>query len=246
MNEAPVARCVHCLQAIENKSEDHVFPSSWYPETTPTHIQRWKVPSCKKCNNDLGKIEKELLLRLGLCIDPGKAEASGVSPKVLLSLGVGAPGKTAREKELRRKTMERLLREIVPYDDSRNKYRSLPGLGVHAGFDPAEQFVIPVSAQMLTRVAEKVVRGCEFKLAACYVEPPCAIRVYFVEKSPELEPLYRYGTETQLGPGFQLVRMQSPEGPRPVLYRALIWGTIPFHAAIDEEEFLFPPNSTRS
>jgi hypothetical protein len=106
--------------------------------------------------------------------------------------------------------------------------------------------VIPVSNEMLTRVAEKVVRGCEFKVAARFVEPPYAIRVYFVEKSPELEPLYKYGTETQLGPGFELVRMQSPEGATPVLYRALIWGTIPFHAAIDEEDFLFRPNGTRS
>jgi hypothetical protein len=197
----------------------------------------------QECNNDLGTIEKELLLRLGLCIDPTKAEASGISTKVLRSLGIGAAGKTAKEKELRRKTMERLLREIVPYDDSRNSYWSLPGLGLHAGFDPGEQFVIPVSVEMLTRVAEKVVRGCEFKLAARYVEPPYAIRVYFVEKSPELKLLYRYGTETHLGPAFELVRMQSPEGPRPVVYRALIWGTIPFHAAIDEEDLLFPPTA---
>jgi hypothetical protein len=62
-------------------------------------------------------------------MDPGKAEASGISTKVLRSFGIGAAGKTAREKELRRKTMERLLREIVPYDDIRNKYWSLPDLG---------------------------------------------------------------------------------------------------------------------
>jgi hypothetical protein len=238
MKAAPGARCLHCLQLIEHKSEDHVFPSSWYPETTPSQVQRWKVPSCKKCNNALGKIEKELLLRLGLCIDPAKAEASGISARVLRSFGLGNAGQTAREKELRRKTMERLLREIVPYYDSRKMYSPLPGLGLHAGFHPAEQLVIPVSSEMLTRVAQKVVRGCEFKLAGRYVEVPYSIRVYFVEKSPELEPLYRQGSETHLGPGFELNRMQSPEGPIPVLYRALIWGTIPFHAAIDEKDFL--------
>src|SRR6266699_2709643 len=111
----PDKRCIHCLQPIRAKSEDHVFPTSWYPDTTPDTVQRWKVPSCPDCNNRLGKVEKELLIRVGICMGPDVVEASGIPGKVLRTLGVGGAGGSEKERGLRGKTKQRIVGEFIPY-----------------------------------------------------------------------------------------------------------------------------------
>jgi len=50
-------RCVHCLRFFKVLTSDHVFPVSWYPETTPDNLEKWQMPSCKKCNEKYGKID---------------------------------------------------------------------------------------------------------------------------------------------------------------------------------------------
>src|SRR5262245_28735672 len=81
-------RCVHCCGIATTK--DHVFPDSWYPESTPKTVQRWTVPSCKPCNRDLCKTEREVFVRLGLCVNPEKLAATGISKRVIRSMGIGA------------------------------------------------------------------------------------------------------------------------------------------------------------
>src|SRR5271155_3734122 len=95
-------RCVHCHEPLKKKrTKDHVFPRSWYPRTTPANVQRWTVPSCGSCNGKFGEMEKELFIRLVLCVGPVKAEASGLSRAALESLGVGVPGLSLTEKRHR-------------------------------------------------------------------------------------------------------------------------------------------------
>jgi 5-methylcytosine-specific restriction endonuclease McrA len=84
----PVIRCVHCLRETDATTKDHVFPSSWYPDSTPETVQRWTVPSCTDCNTFLGKLETDLLVRLALCLEPASASAAGISSKALRSLGL--------------------------------------------------------------------------------------------------------------------------------------------------------------
>ena len=64
-------KCIHCLVEFEKLNWDHVFPESWYPDTTPNDLYKWKIPSCIKCNDDYGRIEKDLMIRIGLCLNPG-------------------------------------------------------------------------------------------------------------------------------------------------------------------------------
>ena len=65
-------QCVICLKnfndSIEGdfRTKEHVFPKSWYPESTPNDLEKWKVPSCKRCNNEYSFYEQDLLIRLGL------------------------------------------------------------------------------------------------------------------------------------------------------------------------------------
>jgi hypothetical protein len=72
-----LGKCVHCLKDGVRVTDDHVFPRSWYPENTSASIEKWTIPACFQCNNEYGEIEQDLLIRLGLCIDPQSPGALG-------------------------------------------------------------------------------------------------------------------------------------------------------------------------
>ena len=82
----PVGKCVHCLTDNVPRNWDHVFPKSWYPDTTPHNISKWVIPSCCKCNREYGELEQDLLMRLACCVDPKAAATSGIYQKVLRSM----------------------------------------------------------------------------------------------------------------------------------------------------------------
>ena len=73
-----VGKCVHCLNDPVTRNWDHVFPRSWYPDTTPPNIAKWKVPSCLECNRELGIIENDLFVRLAPTLDPALPGSSGL------------------------------------------------------------------------------------------------------------------------------------------------------------------------
>ena len=52
-------------------TKDRVPARSWYSEPAPSTVQRWKVPCCRGCYNDLSRVESNLVIRLRLCIKPG-------------------------------------------------------------------------------------------------------------------------------------------------------------------------------
>ena len=79
--------CVHCLIACDNPTSDHVFPRSWYPETTLACLEKWQIPSCQRCNEEYSKIEADLLQRIGMCVSPESDEAKGIANKALQPVG---------------------------------------------------------------------------------------------------------------------------------------------------------------
>jgi len=58
-----------------SRTWDHVFPRSWYPDNTPKDLEKWQVPACQPCNANYGKLENQLMILLGMCVDPSKAAA---------------------------------------------------------------------------------------------------------------------------------------------------------------------------
>jgi hypothetical protein len=90
----PAGRCVHCLQEFEELTWDHVFPQGWYPEGTPPNLEKWKIPSCLSCNQEHSKNEGELLVKLGMCIDPNNPQSSGIAEKALRATRASKGGET--------------------------------------------------------------------------------------------------------------------------------------------------------
>jgi hypothetical protein len=233
-------KCVHCLTELRGKTKDHVFPSSWYPDNTPKEVQRWTVPSCARCNGTLGKLEKEMFVRLALYADPAKVEASGMSKSAQRTLGIGVANLNPKEKAHRIALLKKVFAKAKLLKEYGEEISLLPGAGPHAGFPAGEQLTILISDEILRRVSEKIVRGCEYKLNdGAYVEKPLEVKIFFIHDrgSEDLTAFVEKLPATKLGPGFEVRRGQAPpeEGVHIVIYRILIWGTLKIYASIDDE-----------
>ncbi len=73
--------CIYC-QAAPGVTKDHVFPSAWYPKTTPSNIQKRTVPCCLPCNKRLHEAEDAVVLDLLFICNPELPEIAGVHENV--------------------------------------------------------------------------------------------------------------------------------------------------------------------
>jgi hypothetical protein len=232
-------KCVHCLEIGKEETKDHVFPASWYPNTTPASVQRWTVPSCPRCNGTFGLLEKELFIRLAICVDPSKAGASGISGAVLRSFGVGVQNLDPKEKACRTALREKVLADTMPMSDI-GPVPLLPDLGPHAGFPLDQQRAVSISEKLLKEVCGKILRGCEYKLNnKKFIEKPYVLRIYFAhdEKISDVTAFVKMAQPTALGPGFEVRRVGCPpEDGYAVLYRVILWDTFKIYGSIDVDE----------
>jgi hypothetical protein len=108
----PIGRCVHCLSENVPRTWDHIFPRSWYPDTTPANLYKWQAPACFACNNRLGQIEQELLRGLAMCLDPNNPASASVTRSVLRSMQPSATDDD-REKQRREQVGRRFTATLV-------------------------------------------------------------------------------------------------------------------------------------
>jgi hypothetical protein len=220
----------------ESITADHVVPDSWYPDTTPPNVQRWTVPSCAECNRALGQLEKDLLIRLILCVDPKSEAASGLAAKAFRSLGFDTDELSEQEKSHRERFRAKIRSELIPSDELSGKPGAIPGLGSPEG--QSGQWSIPIPWAAFSIIAEKIVRGCEYKLKDRFVEPPYGIRTFVSESGIVPEPYASYSKSYDFGPGCNVQRVFATEDPNVVLYWVTVWGTLYFTVRIDLEDDL--------
>jgi DUF2934 family protein len=234
-------RCIHCRETLTKATKDHVFPSSWYPDTTPDEVQRWTAPSCERCNGDFGGLEKQLLVFFACCIDPRKAAARGLYERVRRTMGIGVEDLTEEEKGHREALRRKLLSEAEPYSPDMLPH-IIPGLGPHPEAAESSQRQLTIESESVYAVVKKIVRGCEYWLAdGRIVEPPYEIEVFFPSETPDFVEKMMAGFAfgpVHLGPGLRIRRGAAHDDPRSVLYELVIWETMTAYASIlpPEEE----------
>jgi hypothetical protein len=219
-------RCIHCREELVEKTRDHVFPSSWYPDSTPPNIQRWVAPSCKRCNGEFGAMETELFVRFAACIDPRKPSAKGLWDRAKRTLGIGVSGSDEKEKRIREGLKNKIFGNIKPYSPV-DRPRLLPGLSTHPGFPAQAQFVLDIPGELVDSVSKKILRGCEYWLAdGRIIEPPYDLQVYAPLETPEeLRPHLKFGPD-YLGPGCRIRRAIAGDDPNAAVYEIEFWETM--------------------
>jgi hypothetical protein len=141
----------------------------------------------------------------------------------------------ANEKEHRDERRAKIKTELIPNWDFTTP-GAIPGLS-HEWEGEEGQFALPIPWAALSIVAEKIARGCEYKVKNRYVEAPYAIRT-FVTDPDVVSPLFlSHRRLIDLGPGCQVLRVFCADDPAIARYRILVWSTLCFHVLIDTEEY---------
>jgi hypothetical protein len=179
-------------------------------------------------------MEKELFIRLAICVGPEKGEAAGLSADAIRSMGIGVQGLGDKERAARRALKQKVLASARPYQPGMETF---PGLGPHPGFPDGQQWTVGVPADLLEAVARKIVRGSEYALRKRIVEVPYDVRIYFVHDQNVPEDLVRAfqspaAQNAHLGPGFRLFRVAPHDDPDAAIYKIVMWETVVIYGVI--------------
>jgi hypothetical protein len=180
-------------------------------------------------------MEKELFVRMAMCIDPRKPAAAGLWSRARQWIGIGVTGLDDEEMRHRRALKDKILADAARIS-SNDLDHLLPGLGPHPEAPAGSQFKISIPEDLLAAVAKKIVRGCEYWLAnGRIIEPPYDIDVLYAlrENLPAtVTELISVFGRAHLGPGLRIRRGAAHDELGAVMYEMVAWGTWTFYSSI--------------
>jgi TonB family protein len=194
------------------------------------------VPCCRGCYNDLSRVESDLVIRLGVCINPYTDEAGGVASAAQPALGLDAGNLPEKERSRRDRLRAKVGAELMAYGEVAETTRLIPGLVLHPG-NVSESPVVAMLYSDLSKIAEKFGRGCEYKLRNRYVEAPYGLRT-FIGHPDEIRTEFDGEQLFDLGPGFKVKCVRHAENPEDVAYWVLLWDTVCLKVFISFESVL--------
>lgn len=230
MAKPKAGRCVHCLAQVDAITADHLFPKSWYPETTPQDLEKWKFPACGKCNKAYGKIEESLRLHLAACLDPKAAASAGIWKRALDSLN---PDKARNpiDAHKRRLARQRFVRSLRKAEPEKYKNHLLPEIRDR----PMGNVALHVSGAHIKRFAEKLVRGTVYITERRYIDTDQEINVSLLQREGEgeiLKLLEQFGELHERGPGIRIRKAVAHDAKTNALFVFDIWDQFRFYGYV--------------
>jgi len=235
-------RCVHCLRWVNQVTSDHVFPEAWYPKTTPADLEKWQVPACSDCNQCYGRIEADLLLRIGLCTDPADLRSLGISDSIHRSIDP-AHAKNQRDREHRINRRRKLLSQLIPGHAVPSE-SVFPGFGPYSDAASQDQIGIGLPKDAIEALVQKIVRGITYVLDSNYIEDDHKIEIFFRHEAgawPFQAVLGRFGRQHHRGPGILVTRAVPRDDPVSGIFEIEIWGRFKAWATVSPK--VLPGNS---
>ncbi len=229
-------KCVYCLNHSSELTWDHVFPNAWFPDSTPANVTKWKVPACISCNSLHGKNEENLLVRLGLCINPDNDASRGIVPRVLRAFD-SSQALYERDSRLRQAKKSKILSQALPGPH-------VPATAVFPGFGLADNrnledvTAVTISAKAIRKLTEKIVRGITYVEEQQLIMPPYNVHTFVAHEvsiQDVIDLIQRHGIQLNCGPGISVVRAVVPEDRISALYSIAIWAQLKLYAAVDTE-----------
>jgi hypothetical protein len=229
----PPGRCVHCLEEFSNLTWDHVFPVAWYFDETPPNFEKWKVPSCEPCNASHGKMENDLLTRIGLCLDPNHPDTGPIAAKALRALNAGAASnsKDAAARDAKRLKIMNQAQAAAAIE--------IPAHSIYPGFGPTSadgevRTPLPVPKRAIDALGKKLVRGVTYLQDGRFIEPPYEI-VCYVPTEEGVAEIFGSLTEQfrshDRGPALVIHRSVREDGMS-AIYRMEIWSRLRICATV--------------
>lgn len=229
-------RCVHCLREAAERNWDHVFPESWYPDTTPPNLSKWKIPSCIPCNSSLGEVEEEFMVLVALCLDPNAPASRSIVEKALRAINPSAATNLTDQRartSLARRVLSQLLKgSQIP------SAAIYPALGERWGQPLENRIAVRIPAESFRRITEKIVRGIFFLEDGKFIEPPYKINFFALDDAgaqPARELLAQAGVTYAREPGIVVNRAVTPEDGVSSVFEIEFWGQFKTHASVTND-----------
>jgi hypothetical protein len=220
--------CTYCSDPIGNESE-HVFPASWYPDSTPPEVQRLTVPSCKPCNTRWKKVEEGVAQELLLVVDPTRSEIAGAHERLSRAwLTQGA--KNERDRKHRHGKAQKILKTMawVPTVQGRPRVTVRMPSGIVVPRAPARS----IENEPIRLLSEKFIRGLHYAETGARLEGVGfqALLLHGERQKNPAESLQAVLTvlgqlpiDQSLGPGFWFRRHHESSIS---VWAFLIWGQV--------------------
>jgi hypothetical protein len=234
-NKPKPGKCVHCLKTFEYLTWDHVFPEAWYPDTTKPNQYKWQVPSCEDCNKRYGALENDLLTRISFCLEYDDPACAGIAGKGMRAIDP-THAKNEKDKKFRQAKRERILRELWVGKEIPQKH-FYPNFGLYADIPIQDQVAVPISADSVNQLAEKIVRGIFYIEDHLFIEPPYSIESFVLSEKdaqPAMEAAKKFGSVYAREPGITVYRAVSPEDQVSSLFTVEIWERFKVYATVLE------------
>ena len=202
-------KCVHCLDESENINWDHVFPQSWYPQDKEIH-NKWKVPSCYRCNNKLSAIEKRLQKQFVASIGRDDTVMHGIYEKTMRSMD---PKFAKNEKDYKARLSERkkFIDSITLVEkDSEGIFPNLSNSELYLSQSKLPALII--NEDDIVAFGTKLVRGIYYVKSKEYIENNYTIEIFVLEREAYNETCKEY---------FDYVEVFEKPGVRVELYQAV-------------------------
>lgn len=230
-------KCVHCLRDPVPRNWDHVFPEAWYPASTEANLEKWQIPSCIPCNDKYGKIESDFLIRVGLCLDPHDPASKDIVQKALRALNP-AFAKNPKDQRMREARRAKMLSEIWTGEDI-PAHATLPDMGERWGTPVSRQTGIPIPAEYLRQMVEKIVRGVFYVEDGKFIEPPYKIEQWVMPHDASAQwkaELNKYGHVLSREPGI-VVHRAVADDEQSSMFEILFWKQFKMHASVTNDGF---------
>lgn len=218
--------CTYCLKETREITDDHIFPRAWYPETTPSSIEKWVTPACRGCNNHYSAIEQKLMVRMGLCLNPESPNSMGIPQRALSAINPKL-AKDERDRRARLSLRKRILKDMFQTNNP-NLQGLLPNFGPQGGVDYSGSYTaIMIPANMLEELARKFIRGLLFKLENGFlIRSDDQIDIYHANDNrvPDvISIIERLGHTEYRGPGVTIQRAVGDLETIGAILRIVIW-----------------------
>jgi hypothetical protein len=229
-------KCVHCLADVAERNWDHVFPASWYPDSTPPNIEKWQIPSCIPCNTDYGKMENDFRDLAGLCLDPNNPASRSIVEATMRSIDA-TRGRDPKDAERRLMRARRLMGQTLPGTQiqAENVY---PRMAPLENVPPEDRVGIKIPADYFPRMAHKIVRGMFFIHEGKFIEPPYVIDFYPPDEANVIlfeQLLNEFGATYDRGPGLEVQRAITVDEELSSIFKITFWEQFVMLASITRD-----------
>jgi hypothetical protein len=235
-SESRKGRCVHCLGyfAGDQLTDDHVVPDSWYPRDVPPH-DRPVVPSCVTCNRRLGRVERAIGVRLGLCFGPDDRLAGYFARKAARAVN-SRSGANEEDAKHRHGLGEAIISNWFTADQI-SSASIIPGFERTPGVEDSDVRAIGLEKSALDAFGEKLIRGSSYTFSRLYIEPGHELTIMLQPRgdNPFLSLLDRFGRSLDLAPGIGIRRAGDiPEDLACGVFEFKFWNRLFIYGAVQQ------------